>query len=120
MAAGRHLKTMNTFNPRALLVACVCCSRFRVFRTRTFDLPCVFLAALIVGIPSEIFAEGAAPVILHVAPDGNDAWRGELAQPNRDKTDGPLASLAGAREAIRKRKERGLHDVPVRVQVATG
>ena len=38
---------------------------------------------------------------LHVSPDGNDQWSGRLPQPNAAHTDGPLASLAGARQAIR-------------------
>jgi parallel beta-helix repeat protein len=39
---------------------------------------------------------------LHVATDGNDAWSGKLARANPARTDGPLASLEGARLAIRK------------------
>ncbi len=39
---------------------------------------------------------------LHVATDGNDAWSGKLARPNAARTDGPLASLEGARLAVRK------------------
>ncbi len=38
----------------------------------------------------------------HVSPDGNDAWSGALAQPNPERTDGPLATLAAARDASRK------------------
>lgn len=41
---------------------------------------------------------------LYVAPDGNDAWSGTLAAPSDDGTDGPFASLAGARNEIRRRK----------------
>ena len=41
---------------------------------------------------------------LYVAPDGNDAWSGRLARPNAGRTDGPLASLQGARDAIRSQK----------------
>jgi len=37
----------------------------------------------------------------YVAPDGNDSWSGSLARPNADKTDGPVATLARARDAIR-------------------
>ena len=44
---------------------------------------------------------------LHVAPGGNDAWSGRLAEPNAGKTDGPLATLAGARDAVRKLKSQG-------------
>jgi hypothetical protein len=39
---------------------------------------------------------------LHVATDGNDAWSGKLARPNAARTDGPLASLEGARLAVRR------------------
>jgi hypothetical protein len=42
------------------------------------------------------------PPTWHVSPEGNDAWSGRLAQPNADRTDGPLASLAAARDASRK------------------
>ena len=34
-----------------------------------------------------------------VATDGNDAWSGKLAKPNRAKTDGPLATVERARDA---------------------
>src|ERR1017187_7813183 len=86
----------------------------------TFRFPLTFLAALVFGGLSPIPVEAAAPVILHVAPDGNDAWSGQLARPTPAQTDGPLASLSGARDAVRRLKERGPHDAPVRVQFATG
>ena len=38
----------------------------------------------------------------YVATDGNDAWSGRLAEPNAPGTDGPLATLKGARGAVRK------------------
>jgi len=37
-----------------------------------------------------------------VAPVGNDAWSGTLNAPNADRTDGPFATLEGARNALRK------------------
>ena len=39
---------------------------------------------------------------LYVATNGSDQWSGRLLTPNDTRTDGPLASLAGAREAIRR------------------
>ena len=39
---------------------------------------------------------------LYVAPAGDDQWSGTLAAPNPGRTDGPLATLAGARDAVRK------------------
>ena len=62
----------------------------------------------------------AAETVLHVAPDGNDTWSGSLQRPNASGTDGPVASLAGARDAVRRLKEAGMPDGPVRVRFATG
>jgi hypothetical protein len=62
----------------------------------------------------------AEAVSLYVSPQGNDRWSGRLAEPNKEKTDGPLASLTGARDAIRQLKSRGQIKEPVRVIVAAG
>ena len=57
---------------------------------------------------------GVSAAILHVAPDGNDAWSGRMATANGDRTDGPLASLAGSRDAVRRlRAERPREPVTV-------
>ena len=37
-----------------------------------------------------------------VSPAGNDAWFGQLAEPNKAQTDGPFATLERAREAVRQ------------------
>jgi len=39
--------------------------------------------------------------VMYVSTEGNDAWSGKLAQPNAQHSDGPFASLAAARDAIR-------------------
>ena len=60
------------------------------------------------------FLFAAAPALLlatettqlHVALNGNDAWSGRPAEPNADQTDGPLATISGARDAIRKLRRR--------------
>lgn len=57
---------------------------------------------------------------LYVAPDGNDSWSGRLPRPNRTRTDGPLASLRGARDAVRRLKANGAPQRPIRVQFASG
>jgi len=62
----------------------------------------------------------AQAVNFYVSPDGNDAWSGRLAQPNAGRTDGPLASLAGARDAVRRLKSKGPITEPVHVTVADG
>jgi hypothetical protein len=38
----------------------------------------------------------------HVGPNGSDNWSGTLAAPNGAKTDGPFATLARARDAVRR------------------
>ncbi len=43
----------------------------------------------------------AAGADIFVAPNGSDRWTGRLAQPNTKKTDGPLATLAAARDKAR-------------------
>jgi hypothetical protein len=50
-----------------------------------------------------VAAAVAAPASLtfYVATNGNDHWSGRLAAPNKARTDGPLSSLAGARDRIR-------------------
>lgn len=43
----------------------------------------------------------AAPIFRFVSPQGNDAWTGTLAEPSPDASDGPFATLARARDALR-------------------
>lgn len=51
-------------------------------------------------------AHAADGIVLHVAPDGNDSWSGIPAKPTADRSDGPLATMAGARDALRKIQPR--------------
>jgi len=59
--------------------------------------------------------------LLYVATNGNDAWSGKLPEPNRQRTDGPFATLVRARDAIRELKKAagGLHQ-PVTIMVRGG
>lgn len=59
-------------------------------------------------------------VDLHLAPDGDDAWSGGLPRPNAARTDGPVATLTGARDAIRRLRAGHAPAGPVRVLVAGG
>jgi len=60
---------------------------------------CLSVAAL---LPASAVA---APVNLHVSPEGNDAWTGRSAEAKAP--DGPVKTLAAAREAVRKLKTGG-------------
>jgi len=67
------------------------------------------------------FGGDAGTLVLHVRPEGRDNWSGRLTHPKADGTDGPLASITGARDAIRAiRKTVGLLRTPVRVEIAAG
>ncbi|MHC4144364.1 MAG: right-handed parallel beta-helix repeat-containing protein, partial [Planctomycetota bacterium] len=57
---------------------------------------------------------------LHVSPDGNDHWSGRLEQPNIAQTDGPLATLGGARDRIRRLRLIARIPEPIRVIIADG
>lgn len=55
-----------------------------------------------------------------VAPNGNDSWSGKLAAPNPAGSDGPFATLARARDAVRALKSAGTLKVPVTVMIRSG
>lgn len=82
----------------------------------------VFVGALgLIGsgwmLPASVAAE---PLILYVATDGRDDWSGRQAAPNRAGTDGPLASVDGAKAAIRRLRQAPGDGGPVEVQVRGG
>jgi hypothetical protein len=52
--------------------------------------------------------------------DGNDAWSGKLVTPNAKGTDGPFATVAGARDAIHKLQADGPLAAPVTIMVREG
>ena len=49
----------------------------------------------------EILSRVAGGLTIHVAPGGDDHWSGALTRPNAARTDGPLATLQGARDRVR-------------------
>jgi hypothetical protein len=78
--------------------------------------------ALVSGIRPAAAQAPAPPAatILHVAPDGNDTWTGKSAAPNANRSDGPLATLEGARDAVRRLRAAGpVGPVTVRVRGGT-
>ena len=52
---------------------------------------------------------------LYVSPVGRDAWSGHVSAPTADGRDGPLATLQGARDAVRRLKQIGPLTEPVTV-----
>jgi len=68
-------------------------------------VPILLAAFLVMGCAAALRGEGPVATF-YVAPDGNDVWSGKVAAPNADKTDGPFATLARARDAVRELKRR--------------
>ncbi|MDD4870038.1 MAG: right-handed parallel beta-helix repeat-containing protein [Kiritimatiellae bacterium] len=58
----------------------------------------IFLSIICIGF-QKLLADDRT---FFVATNGNDTWSGKLAEPNADKTDGPMASINTALEASRK------------------
>src|SRR5436305_1532768 len=85
---------------------------------RTHRLFSAIFALLIAS--SALAQKPAAPTVIHVAPNGSDAWSGRLAAPNAARSDGPLATMAGARDLIRQWKARLGEQGPIRVLFAPG
>ena len=66
-------------------------------------------------------AQAAPPAAdFYVAPNGKDTWSGRLPAPNANGTDGPLATLEGARDAVARLKSQGPREKPVRVVLRGG
>ncbi len=57
---------------------------------------------------------------LYVSLQGNDAWSGREAVPNAGRTDGPLATIQHAQEAVRRLKQHGGRNGPIVVAIRGG
>ena len=63
------------------------------------------LVVLTVGMMATSDTTVAAQVTFYVATDGDDAWSGTRKTPNKEKSDGPFATLTRARGAVRQLKK---------------
>ena len=84
----------------------------------------MYRVTLFVFLALHVWASSTAPgpgLTVYVAPDGNDGWTGTLPEPDAAGGDGPLATLAGARDRIRKNKAaEGMPEGGVVVELAPG
>lgn len=83
-----------------------------------------YVAALLVAMfpidGGTAIAQAPPGDTLYIAPNGNDAWSGALAEPNAARTDGPLTTVTGARDILRAKKAAGKLTAPATVQVRGG
>ena len=56
---------------------------------------------------------------LYVSPKGSDSWSGRLAEPDQQGSDGPLATLTQARDAVRALKRSKSADITVLIRGGT-
>jgi Right handed beta helix region len=63
-----------------------------------------FVCVLVIGVTAAMAAETLPAASFYVATDGNDQWSGKLAAPNKEKSDGPFATITRARDAARALK----------------
>ena len=64
-------------------------------------------AAAVPCFPARARADDRPALTFYISPGGNDAWSGTAAEPNADRTDGPFATPAKARDAVRAARQRG-------------
>ncbi len=74
------------------------------------------------ALAAPLSAAGPNVPYFFVAPNGNDQWSGRLSAPNAKETDGPFATLARARDALRefKRQQAGKPSPSAVVTVRAG
>lgn len=65
------------------------------------SMTCTLLILMTIATFTVRKSDASEVVTFHVSPNGNDSWSGRLAQPDADRTDGPLATLAAACRASR-------------------
>jgi parallel beta-helix repeat protein len=100
----------------------VTAANFRPARNRAMSMAslrprcCTLAVGLLLGLTPSLLPA----TTFYIASNGNDAWSGKLAEPNAAGTDGPLASLTAARDAVRRLKSQGPLRAPVNVCLRGG
>ncbi|MHB1037628.1 MAG: right-handed parallel beta-helix repeat-containing protein [Pirellulales bacterium] len=85
---------------------------------RTLLLSIALAASLAIPFGAAAVEQPAGDFFVSAA--GNDQWSGRLAEPNAEKSDGPFATLARARDAVRQLKAQSPRTRPVQVIVRGG
>ncbi|MDB4384528.1 right-handed parallel beta-helix repeat-containing protein [Opitutaceae bacterium] len=79
----------------------------------------LFLAVGLVGVSAGAEAPPTPSADFYVSPTGNDTWSGTLASTTAARSDGPFATLARARDAVRELKEKREGDILVYIREGT-
>jgi len=92
-------------------------------RRRTPSLAICLLAllgAVTTGQRIGTASQAAPPTVFYIATSGNDSWSGRLPATNATNTDGPFATLRGARDAVRQLRAKQALQQPVNIMVRGG
>ena len=74
---------------------------------------------MLIIMTSGLCSAAATDADFYVSPKGSDAWSGTLAEPDEARADGPFATLARARDAVRELKKSKSTDIVVLVRGGT-
>ncbi len=77
------------------------------------------LLLMVGGLGSAVAARAPHTADFYVSTDGSDDWSGTLADPNDQRNDGPFATLARTRDAVRELKKSQSTDIVVYVREGT-
>ncbi|MBI2843251.1 MAG: right-handed parallel beta-helix repeat-containing protein [Armatimonadetes bacterium] len=92
-------------------------------RKRFHALTAVSVVASLLMFPSEAhaLAKQGKDITFYVSIDGSDTWSGKIAAPNATSTDGPFATLAQARDAVRDLRQTQMNSKePIKIVVRGG
>lgn len=76
----------------------------------------LILSLVICNLNSALAEPNYRSADFYVSPAGSDAWSGTLTEPNESADDGPFATLARARDAVRELKREKSTDIVVLVR----
>ncbi|MCM8532629.1 MAG: right-handed parallel beta-helix repeat-containing protein [Lentisphaeraceae bacterium] len=76
----------------------------------------IFILLISLVIHTSLFAGNETQADFYIAKNGSDNWSGTLNKPNKQKTDGPFASLEKARDAVRELKKTHTKDILVLIR----
>lgn len=79
----------------------------------------LFFAVGLVGVSVGAEELPTSPADFYVSPTGSDAWSGTIAAANAARNDGPFATLARAREAVRELREKRPGNILVYIREGT-
>ena len=85
----------------------------------TLSVSLLLLVGLFFGECFGMTSDSSRKADFYVSADGSDDWSGTLPAPNGKRSDGPFATLARSRDAVRKLK-KGLPDKDVIVLIRKG